>query len=292
MIPLRPSVAAVPGLGFAALLIAGGVLVHRDPVLRPPRLPRRRPPAWGLPALGAAAGCATLAGWRTLAAGRAGAPARALAAAALAAAATPGTLAPVLEAHRRTRARRRPPAPGAVVVLGCALRGGAPSELLRLRLELAARILAGAPGSPQVVVTGGRGPDEPVPEAAVMARWLAARGIGPVTVEDAATSTAENLDLAAPLLRRAPVVVVTSDFHVPRVRAGLRRRGLPWAVAGAPTPARYWATSLLREFAALGAGRPWAPAAVAAGWAWWLRPRGSAGGGGGGVAPVPGAPIE
>ena len=103
-----------------------------------------------------------------------------------------------------------------------------------------------------------------------MARWLHARGIPGVVEESESTSTIENLRNAAPLVPKAPVIVVTSDFHVFRTRWLTRRHGLAgWTVEGAPTPARYWSTSMLREFLALGTMWPLPGIALGAGFAAW-----------------------
>lgn len=299
---------AVPALLFAAILGIGGVAAWRDPYARPPTLPVRRPPVWGLPAAGAALGAATIAGATVVARGPgaegvdapggAGGTTRAravrsAAALGLSAAAVPGVMAVAFEASRRTLARRNRGVAGTVVILGCALRGTEPSSLLRLRLEKGAEVarraapaaaVAAGPAAPDdsratpatVVACGGTGADDIIAEAVVMARWLRARGIPDVIEEAESTSTIENLDNAAPLVADAPVaadapvVVVTSDFHVFRTRWLTRRRGLTgWRVEGAPTPARYWATSMLREFLALGVLWPLPGLALGAALAAW-----------------------
>lgn len=270
---------AVPGLVWSALLTVGGVRAAADPLMRPPRLPDRRPPAWFLPVLGTVTGAAVTAAGTVLrrggVRGRAlPGPVRAVAAAGLVAAGTPGVLAPVFDAVRRTTTGAPAVVPGTIVILGCALRGGAPSILLEARLRRAAALAAWAAGpgardAPDIIVTGGRGEDEDMTEATVMTAWLRGAGSVPapcrIVGEHRATNTAENLDYTAPLVAARPVVVVTSDFHVPRVRAEIRRRGLRWSVTGAPTPFRFWATSMLREYLATLVRRPGVVAGTAAG---------------------------
>src|SRR5699024_8476279 len=63
---------AAPSLLFAGILGVGGVIAWRDPYARPPALPTRRPPVWGLPAAGAALGAATIAGATVVARGPGG----------------------------------------------------------------------------------------------------------------------------------------------------------------------------------------------------------------------------
>ncbi|WP_295625064.1 YdcF family protein [uncultured Corynebacterium sp.] len=276
----RPAFAvltAIPGLAMASVLAIGGVVAWRDPVMRPPRLPNRRPPNWGLPVAGVAYGAGVLAAARAVARGSAGrgsaaasttAPTIASAVAsvvALSTAAVPGLMLPIFDVARRTWARRDRGPAGTILVLGCALRHGRPSTLLRLRLELAETVARRATGPVTVICCGGIGEDGGASEAEVMRDWLHARGIADVRVEPTSTSTFENLRNATPMVERAPVTVVTSDFHVFRAGSLARRGGMAdWRVEGAPTPARYWATSMLREFLALATWWPAPGVAVGA----------------------------
>ena len=59
--PFFAAPTAVPGLLMAVTLTVGGIVAWRDPLMRPPKLPNRRPPAWGLPAAGVVYGAATIA---------------------------------------------------------------------------------------------------------------------------------------------------------------------------------------------------------------------------------------
>lgn len=273
----------MPGLLMAATLTAGGVVAWRDPLMRPPKLPNRRPPAWGLPAAGVVYGAVTIAAAKvvgrgggsrvfrrrsrtavgqsaatgTAAAGFPPAVIEKAAAAFLSAAAVPGVMLPIFDVARRTWARRDTGPAGTVVVLGCALRDGRPSSLLRYRLELAERVARRAPGPATVICCGGIGEDGGPSEAEVMSGWLRDRGLTDVRLEPRSTSTLENLANAAPMVDRGPVTVVTSDFHVFRAGSLARRAGhAGWRVEGSPTPPQYWATSMLREFLALGTWWP------------------------------------
>ncbi|QGS35098.1 hypothetical protein FOB82_09220 [Corynebacterium xerosis] len=296
--PVFAALAAVPGLVMAATLTVGGIVAWRDPLMRPPKLPNRRPPAWGLPATGVVYGAATIAAARVVGRGAAsrvfrrrsrtavgrsavtGTAAAGLpfggfpsggfpsagfppaiietaAAAFLSAVAVPGIMLPIFDVARRTWARRDTGPAGTVVVLGCALRDGRPSSLLRYRLELAERVARRAPGPVTVICCGGIGEDGGPSEAEVMSGWLRDRGLTDVRLEPRSTSTLENLANAAPMVDRGPVTVVTSDFHVFRAGSLARRAGhAGWRVEGSPTPPQYWATSMLREFLALGTWWP------------------------------------
>ncbi|WP_328394949.1 YdcF family protein [Nocardia sp. NBC_00416] len=132
-----------------------------------------------------------------------------------------------------------PHGPGtAIVVLGYGLLPDG-----SMRPELVERLRAGytqallAPLSP-VIVTGGN-PRNGVTEAGAMADWLVQRGIAPRRVyrEDSATTTAQNAERTAPLLRALgahDAVVVTSEDHIVRAARSFADAGIP--VAATLTP--------------------------------------------------------
>ncbi|MFO6503937.1 YdcF family protein [Corynebacterium freneyi] len=272
--PVFAALAATPGLLMASTLMVGGIVAWRDPLMRPPKLPNRRPPTWGLPAVGVVYGVGTIAAAGVVARGtvagerpwrRSAHPAVVAASAvALAGLAAPGVMLPIFDVARRTWARRNTGPAGTVIVLGCALRAGRPSSLLRYRLEQAEQVARRTPDPVTVICCGGVGEDGGPSEAEVMSDWLRDRGIADIRLEPHSTSTLENLANARPMVDRGPVTVVTSDFHVFRTGSLARRAGnAHWRVEGSPTPPQYWATSMLREFLALGT---WWPApGIAAG---------------------------
>lgn len=108
-----------------------------------------------------------------------------------------------------------------IIVLGQSLqKDGQPSRVLRNRVELAADLhrRMGAP----LVVSGGDVAKVGETEAAVMRRLLLEAGVAvpsSILLEAEARNTLENALHVVPLLQpRAPktVVLLTSDFHVPR----------------------------------------------------------------------------
>ena len=144
-----------------------------------------------------------------------------------------------------------------LVVLGCQVRDGRPSRMLRGRLDAALAWLEEHPGAP-VVVSGGQGPDEAVSEAAAMTEYLLERGIPGESIyrEDRSTGTRENLEYSARLIREEGLpeaaAVVTDGFHQLRGQIYAGRAGLspvygipsqgPWGLAPG-----YW----VREFAGI-----------------------------------------
>jgi uncharacterized SAM-binding protein YcdF (DUF218 family) len=149
-----------------------------------------------------------------------------------------------------------------VVVLGSGLKGGRrvtpllASRLDRSRQVCEALAARGAVG-PLLIVSGGKGSDERVPEAEAMAGYLIDRGFpaGRLLREDRSRSTEENLRFSKALMDRSRpgsrCVIVTSNFHVFRTAILARRVGLDGQVTGAATAGYYWPSAMLREFAAV-----------------------------------------
>lgn len=254
------------GTGFGTLLLVGGLSVAVNPEIRPPRLPNRRPARWVLPTIGTAWIAASKWVERSKAS-------RCFTTPIATALAVPGAAAVVFEAVRFRSALIRPTVPAhTIIVLGCALKNDRPSDLLARRLQRAAEVSDET--TEQIICCGGVGHEAVTnvkrSEADAMVEWLALHAAdvvkhGDIALirEDRSTNTSENIDFARKLMAEADMdagtVVVTSDFHVPRVAKLVRERGLEnWCVVGAYTPLKYWATSTLREF--LAQFILWAPA--------------------------------
>ena len=120
----------------------------------------------------------------------------------------------------------------AVIVLGAALRGERLSDVLRRRLDAALAYWQEHPDC-RIVTTGGQGSGEALPEGEAMKNYLTARGVpeGQILVDDASTSTEENLRNALALLEQAgvpadaPVAVATNAFHCYRAGCYARMAG-------------------------------------------------------------------
>ena len=154
-----------------------------------------------------------------------------------------------------------------VIVLGTGLgKHGQVTPLLASRLKRGRDVwtaLAARGGRPVMIVTGGQGSDEPVPEAQAMAAYLTERGFPAdrLACENQSSTTEENLafskaimDAASPAGsgKRGPrCVIVTSNYHVFRTAIIARKTGIRGQVTGARTAGYYWPSAMLREFAAL-----------------------------------------
>ena len=143
-----------------------------------------------------------------------------------------------------------------VLVLGCQVRGTAPSLSLSYRIGTAAEYLEANPDS-KAVLSGGLGSGETISEAQCMYNVLTARGIDPARLylEEDSTDTLENLRFSKALMERegltGPVAIVSSDFHLCRAMIMAGDLGLP--VQGLAAPSLWFSrpTYILREAFAL-----------------------------------------
>lgn len=136
---------------------------------------------------------------------------------------------------------RHPKEEHPVVVLGCKVRGTAPSLMLQRRLDAAYAYLTAHPDVP-VIVCGGQGRDEEISEAQCMAEYLEAKGIEKTRIfrEDTSATTRENLVNAREILEREElgyqITVVTDGFHQLRAHLIARDCGLQSDAVSARTP--------------------------------------------------------
>ena len=140
------------------------------------------------------------------------------------------------------------PAPGddydAIIVLGAQVKPtGEPSLQLQWRLDAALGAYRKRPCP--VVVCGAQGADEPDAEAHVMAAYLRDAGVadGHILMDDTSFNTRENILHAARLLEGLPVasvLLVTSDYHLPRALSLAQDLGFTASGLGSPTLGGYW----------------------------------------------------
>lgn len=143
----------------------------------------------------------------------------------------------------------------AIVILGAQVKeDGTPSVQLEYRLQTALTLYQEHPMP--IVSCGGQGGKEPAPEGEVMTKWLTERGVDPAhaIAETASTSTEENILNALKLLPEdiGRVLIVTSDYHLPRALAIARDLGVDACGAGALTLPEYWFKNRSREALAWG----------------------------------------
>lgn len=107
----------------------------------------------------------------------------------------------------------------ALIVLGAGIRGEQLSRTLQKRLDAAVDYAEKNPDA-VIVVSGGQGSGEAIPESLAMERYLLSRGVPAERIrkEELSTSTRENFRFSQAVLNetRDPdrIAFVTSDFHV------------------------------------------------------------------------------
>ena len=141
-----------------------------------------------------------------------------------------------------------------VIVLGARVwPDGVVSNSLAYRLD-AALAAYEAGRAPAIIVTGARGGDEPVTEAAASREYLLVRGVpeSAIYVEDQSYDTIQNLENAKRIMAdhgMTTALVATSDYHVTRAlwiadEVGLDAYALP---AESPKKIVTWWTNRIRE---------------------------------------------
>ena len=146
----------------------------------------------------------------------------------------------------------------AVIVLGCSVIGDRISSPLKYRLDAAYEHYVKNPDA-LIVVSGGQGPQENLPEGEAMYNYLVERGIpsDSILVEDKATSTNENYRYSKEILddyfKGQPYrcVYVTNRFHCYRAGRLAEINGLEAVGLGAPIGISAAIPSYMREVLAV-----------------------------------------
>lgn len=147
-----------------------------------------------------------------------------------------------------------------VIVLGSGLIGDKVPPLLKSRLDKGIEIYSQqlAKGNyTKIVVSGGQGCDELVPEAVAMKKYLVSQGIPDldILVEDKSTTTYENMKLSKNIMnnisKNFSCIFVSNNYHVFRASIYARKAGLKANGVGAPTAFYYLPSALIREYIAI-----------------------------------------
>lgn len=148
-----------------------------------------------------------------------------------------------------------PAGANAIVILGAQVKAdGSPSVQLEYRLKTALDQYLKSPMP--IVSCGGQGENEPAPEGEVMTNWLLQNGVAPehAIAETESESTEQNIKNALALLPGdiGRILIVTSDYHLPRALAIARDQGADACGVGAETLPEYWLKNRAREALAWG----------------------------------------
>ena len=105
--------------------------------------------------------------------------------------------------------------------------------------------------------SGGQGPDEVMPEAEAMRRYLLEKGVpaAAIRTEDRSRNTYQNMEYSKTLIGKATpnakVVYATTNYHVFRSGVWASLAGLPAEGVGSRTKWWYWPNAFMRECAGL-----------------------------------------
>lgn len=139
-----------------------------------------------------------------------------------------------------------------VVVLGSGLDGSKITPLLSARIDRGIQLLRYNPKA-KLILSGGQGPGEDLPEGEAMAAYALERGVEPgrVLIERESVNTEENLRFSRRLMegRRPRVAIVTTAYHVFRALILAKKQGLRCVGFGAKTKWYFTLNATLREFA-------------------------------------------
>ena len=138
----------------------------------------------------------------------------------------------------------------AIIVLGAQVRAdGTPSVQLQWRLDTAYELWQKHPVP--IVTCGAQGSDEPAPEGDVMRQILTDLGVPEemILVDRTSFNTWANLSHAKALLGEdvRSVVIVTSEYHLPRAMDMAAQMGFDAGGIGSPTLPEYWIKNHFRE---------------------------------------------
>jgi uncharacterized SAM-binding protein YcdF (DUF218 family) len=126
----------------------------------------------------------------------------------------------------------------AIIVMGAAQYNGAPSPVLRARLDHSLSLFQAGYAN-IVITTGGYGPDPNFSEAHVGARYLAGRGVdsSQIMTEQGSGSTHDTVLAAARLLDShgwSRAIVVSDGFHLYRLKQMFEANGIHVQTSPAP----------------------------------------------------------
>lgn len=151
---------------------------------------------------------------------------------------------------------RRPNQPCTVIILGCKVYGTKASLMLTERLDAAASYLKEHPEA-DCIVSGGKGADEDISEAACMYRYLLEHAvpIHRIYLEDTSTTTRENLLFSSEIIKRqrldSHLAIVSNEFHIYRAMSIARKLGFDAYCLPAKTAWWLFPTYFVREVLAI-----------------------------------------
>ena len=138
-----------------------------------------------------------------------------------------------------------------IVVLGAGIIGSMVTPLLAARIEKGIELLHYNPNA-ILIMSGGQGSGEDIPESEAMADYAADKGVDmkKIIMEQRSVSTQENLRFSRELMNKQnpKIIVVTTAYHVFRALILAKRQGIKCVGFGAKTKWYFTLNAFIREF--------------------------------------------
>ncbi len=138
-----------------------------------------------------------------------------------------------------------------IVVLGCGIIGSRVTPLLAARIERGIELLHSNPNA-VLLLSGGQGPGEDIPESQAMAAYALDKGVAAekIIMEQKSVSTLENLRFSRALMDKPKpeIIIVTTAYHVFRALILAKQEGIGCVGFGAKTKWYFTLNAFLREF--------------------------------------------
>ncbi|WP_057879913.1 YdcF family protein [Companilactobacillus kimchiensis] len=147
-----------------------------------------------------------------------------------------------------------------LIVLGNKCMSSHVPPILAGRLDKAIELYSDTKTKPKIIVSGGKSSLKLDTEASLMRNYLLDAGIPEemIIAETKSINTVQNLEFSAIKIRkiwqkdtRPRVIIVTSDYHIPRTKFHAKRLGLKVQFAAAATVEMLKWPAMFREFTAI-----------------------------------------
>ncbi len=147
-----------------------------------------------------------------------------------------------------------------LIVLGAGLSGDKVTPLLAGRIDKAIEFYNSQKEKgikpPKIIMSGGQGPDEVIPEALAMKSYAVEMNIPEedILMEDKSTNTKENLLFSTELIKKdsdkdnPEVLFITTNYHVLRAGILAKSLGLNYNGIGSKTKFYYYVSAIIREY--------------------------------------------
>lgn len=138
-----------------------------------------------------------------------------------------------------------------IVVLGAGIIGDKVTPLLAARIEKGIELLGDNPGA-VLIMSGGQGSGEDIPESQAMAAYSVNKGVDTekIIMEQKSVSTQENLRFSRELMKKQKpqIMIVTTAYHVFRALILAKQQRIKCVGFGAKTKLYFTLNAFIREF--------------------------------------------